>query len=156
MLAPLQLLDYAIDRVQYEQIRPGTEEMPDPAEIAGLGFRMEMEQMKDSDVVRLQLQVEVNQEELPEEVEGHVFHRGSIRISGWFTWIDEDVPERFKDPQKLMLVNGLSILYGVARNHMVHLTEPGPAPRLMLPSISFFPLVEEWLADNGAEDEEAE
>jgi preprotein translocase subunit SecB len=49
------------------------------------------------------------------------------------------------DAPELLLTNGLAMLYGVARVHIAQLTDGPSADRLLVPSISFQPMVEEWM-----------
>lgn len=148
MLAPLQLLDYAVDHISYDQTRPEEGKPHEAAEAAGLGFKMEFQVLEDDEVFHLQLQVDVNTDSTPDEVEGHIYHRGSIKVSGWFAWLDKEITANFDNPKKLLLVNGMSILFGIIRNQFIHITESGPSPKLMLPSVSFLPLVDQWLSQN--------
>jgi preprotein translocase subunit SecB len=154
MLAPLQLTDYAIDGLAYEQVRRKAGDAGVAASQASLGFRFA--ENEEDGRFHLGLEVNINQDGLPEESAGEVLHRGQIRISGWFAWAEGVDPTELENARKLLLVNGYSVLYGIARTHFVHLTEPGPAPRLMLPSITFLPIIEQWLAEEEGDSGAAE
>ncbi len=147
MIAPIQLIDFAVDQLTYEQARPAAEELPDALGGVVLGLDLERMYGEDEEHPHLRLVVSFNEEDIPEDAEGHIYHRGRIVLSGWFGWSREEAAKHVDHPEKLLLVNGLSILYGIARQHLLQLTEPGPAPRMMLPSISLLPVVEQWLAD---------
>jgi preprotein translocase subunit SecB len=73
-------------------------------------------------------------------------HRGELRVTGWLTWISEEVATR-DDARRLLLVNGLSMLFGIARVRVADLTA-GSDRRLVLPSISFKPIVEDFLEED--------
>lgn len=154
MLAPIQLIDFAVDQLDYEQVRPPGEELPDALSGVVLGIDVEQVSGIDTEHPYVQLIISFNEEEVPEEAKasGHPYHQGRIVLSGWFNWSREKVAERVDNPEKLLLVNGLSMLYGIARQQLLQITEPGPAPRLMLPSISFLPFVERWLAKDEEEE----
>lgn len=148
ILAPVQLLDYAVEQLEYSLQLPSARPLPEPAAAAGLTFNMRMNEDASSGVYRLQLQVSFNQDEPPPEVEGHIYHKGSITITGWVKWATDESKSKADDPRKLLLVSGMSMLYGIARERIAQATASGPAARMILPSVSFLPLVEDWLTRN--------
>jgi preprotein translocase subunit SecB len=70
-----------------------------------------------------------------------------LTLVGRFQWLEDAKPADEEEADKLLLVNGLSMLYGTARVHLRQLTDPGPEPVLHLPSISFKPIVEQALEE---------
>ncbi|WP_022836393.1 hypothetical protein [Salisaeta longa] len=143
MIAPLQLLDYRSELLTYERLDP--EPIPDDVD-AGVGVGIELETTfdKERNARCVHLTVAFNaDDELPEAMRPYVMHRGRLRVTGWLTWIDEEVAAR-DDAERLLLVNGLSMLFGIARVHISDLTSTSRR-RLVLPSITFKPIVEEFL-----------
>jgi preprotein translocase subunit SecB len=61
-----------------------------------------------------------------------------IRLMGYFD-VMEGVPKQ--RAEQLLLTNGSSILYGAAREILRDMTSKGPYPPLLLPTLSFFPLL---------------
>ena len=59
----------------------------------------------------------------------------SATIVGYF--ICGAVPANLTE-ERLVRVNGASVLYGVAREVIRHLTSPGPWGELMIPTLSFY------------------
>lgn len=149
MLAPIQLLDYAITDLAYKQDLPSDGPLPEALGGVSLAFGLELSQPEGTapegtaHTYQILLQVAFNEgaDGAPEGEEGHVYHRGHLQLLGWFRW--KPPSGDFAEPEKLLLVNGASILYGIVRTHLSQLTEPGPAPRLLLPSVSFRHIVEQ-------------
>lgn len=146
MIAPLQLLDYRSELQSYERLDP--EPVPDDLEMGvGIGIEFTTEFDDDRDALCVRLTVKFNAEDdIPEDIQPHVTHRGKFRVTGWLTWISEEFATR-TDARRLMLVNGLSMLFGIARVHVADLTS-GSDERLILPSISFKPIVEDFLEES--------
>lgn len=145
MISPLQLIDYVAETVSYERL--DAEPAPDDEDTAiALGFEMDTAFDEDRTAQRLTLTVHFNNHhtDVPEEVAPYIAHRGQVRVCGWIRWVRDEMAQR-DDAQKLLLINGLSMLYGVARVHAAQLTEGRAAERLLIPSISFQPMVEEWM-----------
>ena len=61
-------------------------------------------------------------------------YTGSISLLGVYS-VHEDFP---KDPERLIRITGASMLYGVAREMISHITARSPNGILTLPSISFY------------------
>lgn len=144
--APLQLIGYQVQELSLERVFP-KESDADPLGFA-LGFGIESRPVEgEENAYELELTVEFNkdEEQIPEDAEGQIYHRGRVTLVGRFTWVRESFPDDPDEAEKLLLVNGLSMLYGTARVHLQQLTEPGPGQVLRLPSVSFLPIVEEWL-----------
>jgi preprotein translocase subunit SecB len=74
------------------------------------------------------------------ETEHPAPYTGSVTFFGNFR-VSESVPEESR--RRLVATNGSSILYGAARELVANITARGPHPMITLPSISFFPLVQE-------------
>jgi preprotein translocase subunit SecB len=53
------------------------------------------------------------------------------------------VSKEWEDPEKLLKINGASILYSSAREFIITITSRGPWPPVLLPTVSFIPAVEE-------------
>lgn len=151
--APFQLLDYHIETLSLERLHPSVEDVPESAGGA-LGFGMEIRPTEDveGEVYEVELELHVNEDEeaIPDEARERLFHRAHAALVGQFMWMDGKKPNDPEEADKLLLVNGLSMLYGNARIHLRQLTDPGPAPVLHLPSVSFKPIVEAWLQEENA------
>jgi len=143
MIAPLQLLDYRSELQAYERL--DAEPVPEDVDMGiGLGVELNTEFDDDREALCVRLTIDFNPEsEIPEEIRPYVMHRGRFQVTGWLTWIDESIASR-DDARRLLLVNGLSMLFGIARVHIADLTS-GSDRRLVLPSISFKPIVEAFL-----------
>lgn len=149
MISPLQLIDYTAETLRYERLDP--EPVPKDMEIGvGLGFEIDTAVEEERNAQRLTLSVHFNDKEddIPKEIAPHIAHRGQVRVQGWVRWINKDMSER-DDAQRLLLTNGLSMLYGIARVHTAQLTAGRTSARLLLPSVSFQPMVDEWMEVNG-------
>lgn len=49
------------------------------------------------------------------------------------------VNEKFSDPEKLLKINGASMLYSAAREFIITVTSRGPWPHVIIPTVSFLP-----------------
>jgi preprotein translocase subunit SecB len=149
MIAPLQLLDFESELQAYERLV--AEPVPDDIDMGiGLGVEFNMEFDDDREALCVRLTVQFNaEEEIPDDIRPYVMHRGKIHVTGWLTWISEDFAAR-DDARRLLLVNGLSMLFGIARVRVADLTA-GSDRRLVIPSISFKPIVEDFLEEDGNE-----
>ena len=63
-------------------------------------------------------------------------YSGSIKVAGHFS-VDPSVPK--ERMEMLLMVNGLSMLYSSAREHVLSVTSRGPWPPLFIPTVSFNP-----------------
>lgn len=145
MIAPLQLIDYRSELLAYDRRDP--EPIPDDVD-AGVGIGVEIETDFDEErkVRCIHLTVVFNAEdEMPDEIRPYVMHRGRLRVTGWVNWINEEFAAR-DDAERLLLVNGLSMLFGIARVRISDLTSESDR-RLLLPSITFKPVVEDFLGE---------
>lgn len=82
---------------------------------------------------------------LNEGVDDWQMYRGHFLLQGRFQWIgtDHEVdPARFT---RFYLASGYSMLYGLIRSLLMQLSASSPHPRILLPSISFSPVVEHLL-----------
>lgn len=149
--APFQFLDYHIEQLSLERLHPEIDGSPEKVGTA-LGFGMEIRPVEEAeeDVYEVQLELHLNDEEdaIPEGEWDRVFHRAHLTLVGRFQWLEDAKPVDEEEADKLLLVNGLSMLYGTARVHLRQLTDPGPEPVLHLPSISFKPIVEQALQED--------
>jgi preprotein translocase subunit SecB len=153
--APLQLLDYRTTTLSYERL--DAESPPEDTELGvGLSFGVDAEFDDEEEVQRIQLDVRYNQEdEVPEEIAQHIVHRGHVQVNGLLQWVDEDYATR-DDARRLLLTNGLSMLYGIARVRVADITADGEEDRLVLPSMSFLPVAEDWLSEGEEGESEME
>jgi len=146
MIAPLQLLDYRTTTLAYERL--DAEPPPDDVDLGvALEFEIDATYDDENEVQRLALTVGYNEKEVPDEVAPYISHQGRIRVTGWLQWIDDEVSNR-DDARDLMLTNGLTMLYGIARVRVADLTEGGDRDRLLLPSVAFQPIVRDWLQED--------
>jgi hypothetical protein len=152
MIAPLQLLDYQSELRSYDRLE--AEPVPDDVDMGvGLGLEVKTEFDDDREALCVRLTVQFNpEEEIPEDVHPYVMHRGALHVTGWLTWISEEFADR-DDARRLLLVNGLSMLFGIARVKIADLTSDSDR-RLVLPSISFKPIVEDFLEEDGGDAED--
>ena len=143
MIAPLQLVDFETTALAYERL--DAEPPPEDLDLGvGLGFEIEAEVDEERDAQRIRLLVSYNEEDVPEDVKPYLKHRGRLRVTGWLQWIDEETADR-DDAERLLLTNGLTMLYGIARVRVADLTDGDG--RLLLPSVSFLPIVDDWLEE---------
>lgn len=145
MIAPLQLIDYTSETVGYE--RRNAEPVPEDIELGvelGFGMDAKVDEERNAHCVTLFVRFNLNLDEIPEEIQPYIAHRGEARVRGWIRWIDEEAEAR-DDAPELLLTNGLAMLYGIARVHIAQLTDGRSAERLLVPSISFQPMVDEWM-----------
>lgn len=149
MIAPLQLVDFETTALGYERL--DAEPPPEEADLGvALGFEIEAGVDDERDLQRIRLLVSYNEEDVPEDVEPYLKHRGRLRVTGWLQWVDEETADR-DDAERLLLTNGLTMLYGIARVRVADLTEGDD--RLLLPSVSFLPIVDDWLEEEESSDE---
>lgn len=141
MIAPLQLADFETTALAYERL--DAEPPPEETDLGvALGFEIEAGVDEERDLQRIRLLVSYNEEDVPEDVEPYLKHRGRLRVTGWLQWVDEETADR-DDAERLLLTNGLTMLYGIARVRVADLTNGDD--QLLLPSVSFLPIVDDWL-----------
>lgn len=147
MIAPLQLIDFRTTTLAYERLE--AEPLPEDVEMgAALTFEIEATADEEREAQRIDLTVSYNQpDDVPDEVAPHIQHRGRLRATGWIRWVDSDFAAR-DDARQLLLTNGLSMLYGVARVRVADLTDDASSNRLILPSANFHGLVMDWVAED--------
>jgi preprotein translocase subunit SecB len=63
-------------------------------------------------------------------------YSGTLKIAGFFS-VDPSVPK--EKMETLLMVNGLSMLYSSAREHVLSVTSRGPWGPFYLPTVSFNP-----------------
>jgi len=61
-------------------------------------------------------------------------YTGFVKLAGFIN-VDENVPDEKRE--KFLMVNGLSLLYGSAREHVAAVTSRGPWEMFFLPMVSF-------------------
>jgi len=147
MIAPLQLHNYSTTTLSYERLEAETP--PEDVELGiGLSFGVDAEFDDEEEVQHIALNVRYNQdEEVPEDLAPYIVHRGHVRVTGQLYWADEEVAAR-EDARRLLLTNGLSMLYGIARVRVADITDDGDEDRLVLPSVNFLPVAEDWLSED--------
>jgi preprotein translocase subunit SecB len=152
MIAPLQLHNYSTTTLSYERLEAETP--PEDVELGiGLSFGVDAEFDDEEEVQHIALNVRYNQdEEVPEDLAPYIVHRGHVRVTGQLYWADEEVAAR-EDARRLLLTNGLSMLYGIARVRVADITDDGDEDRLVLPSVNFLPVAEDWLSEDEEEGE---
>jgi preprotein translocase subunit SecB len=74
---------------------------------------------------------------MPEDETKRIPYSIHLIAVGMFS-VDKDWP----DPEKLLRINGASILYSSAREFLITVTSRGPWAPMMLPTISFLPIEE--------------
>ena len=155
MIAPLQLHNYSTTTLSYERLEAETP--PEDVEPGiGLSFGVDAEFDDEEEVQYIALNVRYNQdEEVPEDLAPYIVHRGHVRVTGKLYWADEEVAAR-EDARRLLLTNGLSMLYGIARVRVADITDDGEEDRLVLPSVNFLPVAEDWLSEDEDESEPTE
>jgi len=142
MLAPLQLIDYRAAVQSYERFE-NAEVTEENAFGIALTLQFEGKLDEENGAQRLKLVVRYNQEDdVPEEQQPFIAHRGVISVEGWLRWISEKVAAR-EDADKLLRANGLAMLYGIARVRIADLTDQGNGRRLLLPSVNFQKVVQQ-------------
>ena len=67
---------------------------------------------------------------------GAVRYSGKVNLIGYFSLTDS-VKDEMKE--KLLMTNGMSLLYGAAREHVASITSRGPWDSFYLPCVSFRP-----------------
>lgn len=127
--APLQLRDYAVTALEYRRRLTETPQADHP-----LSMRLEIEGAENGGLTYLVLRIWINEDEASTSDLPPNPHEGRIEVRGEFEWLG---PEDISDRDRLVVVNGLSILYGIARVHIAQASGTGPDRRLLLPSVSF-------------------
>ncbi|MDD2388987.1 MAG: protein-export chaperone SecB [Desulfobacterales bacterium] len=70
----------------------------------------------------------------PEDEKSKIPYSIRLVVVGLFT-----VNEKFPDPNKLLKINGASMLYSAAREFVITVTSRGPWPHVVIPTVSFLP-----------------
>lgn len=157
MIAPLQLDDFETQVLAYERVE--AESPPEDVDVGvAFGFEIDAEVDEERGNQRIRLLVSYNEEDVPDDVEPYIKHRGRLQVTGWLHWIDEEFADR-EDAERLLLTNGLTMLYGIARVRVADLTDESRTDgedRLILPSVSFLPIVEDWLEEEQVSEDESE
>ena len=150
VLAPIQLLDYDIAE-QALQVHPGADYDRPPGGVA-LGMGVSFNEADDR-TVSLTLGMGINEKVDDEDANpNNAYYRGRFAVRGEFSWVGGDEIES-EERRRLMAVNGLAALYGIARVYVRQLSEPIFGPPLVLPMLSFASTVEPLLrtSNGGAE-----
>lgn len=127
--APLQLRDYVVTAIEYRR-------RPVDADPAGhpLSMRFETGGTSEGDTTYLILRIWINEDEEASDETVPNPHEGYLEVRGEFEWTG---PQNLPGRDKLIAVNGLSILYGIARVYVAQASGTGVDRRLLLPSVSF-------------------
>jgi preprotein translocase subunit SecB len=126
----LKVIDYVVPEVEC-RANPACPANPQdvvPPSIR-VGNRLAVKE-NEEDVYRLSLHVEFGG---PEE---KCSYFGQIKVVGLFS-IQHDVANK----EIVLLVGGLGVLYGAAREFILSITSRGPNAPLMLPIVQFRPIV---------------
>lgn len=140
-LSPVQLRDYVVISQAYCRHLPDEGEEPNNEVTITTNVRAR----RHEDEIQLLLSVHVNEAVWGDALEAGVdqerqaafatrTHEGHVEVAGRFAW---QGPESPPDVERLLIVNGLSFLYGIARVYLAQASAASPGPRLLLPSVSF-------------------
>lgn len=102
-------------------------------ESAVMDFETKVAVDKDPDNNTYQVTLEITA--MPEDETKRIPYAIHLIVVGMFS-----VDEKWPDPEKLLKVNGASILYSAAREFIITVTSRGPWPPTTLPTISFLPI----------------
>lgn len=102
-------------------------------ESAVMDFETKVAVDKDPDNDTYQVTLEITA--MPEDETKRIPYAIHLIVVGMFS-----VDEKWPDPEKLLKVNGASILYSAAREFIITVTSRGPWPPTTLPTISFLPI----------------
>lgn len=80
-----------------------------------------------------QLTLEIQSTQESEEKEKLNAYKIHLVVVGYFI-----VSPKWPDPERLVRINGASILFSAAREHLITITSRGPWKALMLPTVSFY------------------
>ena len=142
--APIQLLGYDV----LDQSLQAVPEADYDAAPASVGMEMGFDvAARDDGALRLTLGLYINSRTDEETANDH--HRGQFVVQGVFLWVAEDGPVT-AERRRLLVVNGFSTLFGIARVHVRQLSQALPGAPLLLPMVSFRDLADDLLADADA------
>lgn len=97
---------------------------------ASIETKVSLETIKEKDLYQVMLEITL----FPEDEKRKVPYSIRLVAVGLFN-VDPNV----KDPEKLLEINGASILYSSAREFLITITSRGPWSPIFLPTISFIP-----------------
>lgn len=132
MNAPLELKKYFFSHVQVSadpQYEPSEEEITPEFNV-----RVTVNRDDDHDIYQVTLEITAE----PEDENIRIPYAIHLVTVGLFS-VDDGWP----DHEKLLKVNGASILYSAAREFIITITSRGPWPAVILPTISFLPRKED-------------
>jgi len=104
-------------------------------ETPGVDFETKIAVDKDPEDDTYQVTLEITA--MPEDETKRIPYAIHLIAVGMFS-VDKDWP----DPEKLLRINGASILYSSAREFLITITSRGPWAPMVLPTISFLPVEE--------------
>ena len=93
--------------------------------------KVAIEKAPDNDTYQVMLEITV----FPENEKKKIPYSIHLIAVGLFS-----VSKEWDDPEKLLKINGASILYSSAREFIITITSRGPWPPVLLPTVSFLPI----------------
>lgn len=130
MLPPMQLENYFFPRVTVVAQKE-FEQVEDDDTTYELSVQKAVSEPFESNKYQVGVNIKVT------SAEGKVApYEVSLEVVGTFL-LDPNFPEEKRE--KLLLVNGCSMLYGMCREFLMSTTSRGPWGGFMLPTISFYP-----------------
>ncbi|PIU26014.1 MAG: hypothetical protein COW32_02860 [Candidatus Aquicultor secundus] len=127
IIAKLKMLDYTIFKLAFE-VSPAFQKEPSQVE---LGLDSNVGINKDNELnYRIDIIIKINEDELAYEEAG-------FRLSAELAGIFEFAPETTKEEiDKMIGLNGLSMLFSTARGVIAQLTAQSPIGKFVLPSVN--------------------
>jgi preprotein translocase subunit SecB len=142
MLASLNLREYFVDEItvkaneQFKGRKSGKKD-----ESGTLKIQFDVNQSKSSkSKYMLPLTVELNTPEMKGNSYPYYVY---VAIRGFFSFVEDTDEETMA---KMIALNGLSILYGVARGIVSQITGNGPFGKTILPSVNFVEILKEKIS----------
>ncbi len=105
---------------------------PDDANVNEIAYNIETQFGESKDKGRYQLSVDIQSIPAPEGNKCPNAYKIHLIVIGFF-----EVSPKWPNPEKLIRINGASILYSAAREFLLTITSRGPWGALMLPTFSF-------------------
>ncbi len=133
MNPPLSIKDYFFPHIQVTADSEFSRQQDDNISPT-LKTQVHVEKDPEINLFQVTLEIDVTREDKDQIIPYEI----SLLAVGLFV-VDED----WDDPEKLLGINGASILYSAAREYLITITSRGPWPALVLPTVSFLPPEEE-------------
>ncbi len=105
---------------------------PDDADINDVPYEISTGLVKGKKKGTYQLTLEIKSVHKPDEKKHLNAYKIHLVVIGYF-----EVSPKWPAPEKLIEINGASILFSAAREYLITITSRGPWGALMLPTISF-------------------